>query len=203
MSRYHWLEYRNRLTEQLRFFMVFFYSRSRTFNTKGVFEQRVIGCYESVVSISGEATSLGATQLAVAIAEMLAHSASAALRNHGYSAIRPVCQFVGLLVETALIARTTANTEVEAAVMSTIELTFRACGRLTKNDQNNHRGFTLDDPAELLLEPLHRYVRGERNMLFEEKSRIFANRVSITEAAAYREVIRAKFTEWSASDHAV
>jgi hypothetical protein len=51
MRRYRHAEYRTKVSEKLRFFMVFFYSRSATFQEKGIFDTKVADCYESVVSI--------------------------------------------------------------------------------------------------------------------------------------------------------
>jgi hypothetical protein len=45
---------------------------------------------------------------------------------------------------------------------------------------------------------LRRYVDGERHLLFEEKSRTFANNVSIETAAAYLAEIAARLEVWAA-----
>jgi hypothetical protein len=197
MNRYRRVAYMNRLSNELRLFMVRFYSRSRGFQEKGIFADRVIDCYESVVSISSDATSLGATQVAVGAAEMLVHSATSALKEHGYVAVRPVCQFVGRLLETAAIARVTANAEVEAAALSTVKTTFQRCVEITLLEQEMHEGFALDDPERLLLNNLREYADQERHLLLEEKSRTFAKIVSTQTAANYEAEMVAKFQEWA------
>jgi len=197
MRRYRHAEYRIKVSEKLRFLMVFFYSRSATFHEKGIFDNKVAECYESVVSISSDATFLGATDVATATAGMLMHSARAALDKHGYAAIRPTCRFVGRLLETALIAREKQNDAAEAAAETTVKHTFIKCVAVTVLEQEKHEGFHLDNPMNLLIEPIREYAHGDRNMMFEDKSRTFARTITIQAARDYLVYLEAKFAEWA------
>jgi hypothetical protein len=197
MRRYRHAEYRTQVSKKLKFFMIFFYSRSTTYQEKGIFSDKVADCYESVVSISSDAAFLGATEVATARAEMLVHSATAALDKYGYAAVRPTCRFVGRLLETALIARVKENQAVEAAAEATIKTTFIKCLELTVIEQEKHQGLHLDDPRRLIDKYVREYVHGDRNMMFEEKSRTFARTVPIQAAREYLIYLEAKFTQWA------
>ena len=199
MQHYRRVEYREEISEKLSSFVVFFYSRSSTFHANGALSDAVVGCYESVVSIASDATFIGATDVGNSAAEMLRHSARAAMDKHGYAAVDPSCRFVGRLLETALLARVKQDTRVLASAEETIRQTFQRCVALTVSEQERHSGFHLDDPARLLTSRLRDYVRGERDFLFEEKSRTFAQNVSRAAAQEYLDYINARFAEWLAN----
>ncbi len=197
MSRHRHDEYRNRVSEQLCSFVVFFYSRSPTFEENGYLSETVVGCYESVVSIASDAVFLGASDIATASAGMLKHSARAALDKHSYAAVSPTCRFVARLLETAALARTKQDTAVAATAEEVIKRTFLKCVELTVLEQERHAGLHLADPARLLTSQIREHVRGDRDSLVDQKSGTFTQAVSRQAALEYLTYIDAKFTEWA------
>lgn len=196
MRRYRNAEYRTSISKKLKSFIIFFYSHSTTFHAKGIFDDKVMGCYESVVSISSDATLIGATEVATATAEMLVHSAAAALDKYGYVAVRPACRIVGRLLETALIAKVKENDVVYTVAETTIKKIFVRCLELTIIEQEKHPDSHLDDPMRLIDDGLREYVHGGRNMMFDEKSRTFARTVTIQTAHEYLLNLEAMFAAW-------
>ena len=196
MRRYRNAEYRTDVSKKLKSFMIFFYSRSTTFHPQGIFDEKVMGCYESVISISSDATLIGATEVAAATAEMLVHSAKSALDRYGYAAVRPACRIVGRLLETALIAKVKQNEAVYASAEATIKKILIRCLELTIIEQEKHPGLYLDDPMRLIDDGIREYVHGDRNMMFDEKSRTFARTVKIRVAREYLLSLETMFGEW-------
>ena len=142
MRRDHYRRFRNEMEERAQFLVVFFYSRCRGFQEKGIYSDRVLDCYESAVGIASEATVLGAELVAVRVSEMLGHGAIAALKEQGFAAISPVCRFIGRLIETSLIAQTNQNVIVQAAVETTLEGVFKRCIELTVLEKKSIRVIT-------------------------------------------------------------
>lgn len=196
MRRYQYRRFRDDTKEKIRFLAVYFYSRCQGFQEKGIHSDRVLACYASAVSIASEATLLGVEPVAAEIARMLANSAFAALNEQGFIAVFAVCRFVGGLIETSLIAQTRQDTDTQAVIEATLERVFKRCMELTVLEQEKHKGYRIDDPGALLLRSVHDFVRGDRDLMFEEKSGSFARNVTREMALQYHAELAQKFAHW-------